>query len=99
MARPVGPSAGPIDSPAVASRRRSSKSDLFRRRLLGAFEQLDRVPRHDGRYGVLAAKLRVSLPSQQHAEIIEPGHDPLQLNAIDQEDRQSRLTFSYMIEE
>src|ERR1041385_1290677 len=98
IARPVAPSPGPFDSPAIASRRRGSKSDLFRRRLLGAFEQLDRMPRHDGQYRVLVDELRMPTPPQQHAEIIEPGHDPLKLHAVDQKDRQRRLTFSDMIE-
>src|SRR4051794_7813799 len=98
MARPVAPSAGAIENPDIASRRRGSKSDLFRRCLLGTFEQLDRMPRHDGRYRVLVDELRVPIPPQQHAEIIEPGHDPLQLDSVDQKDRQRRLTFSDMIE-
>src|SRR4051812_49478013 len=57
------------------------------------------MPRHDGRYRVLEDEWGGPTPPQQHAEIIEPGHDPLQLHAVDQEDRQRRLTFSYVIEE
>src|SRR5690242_19477327 len=97
MARPVGEAVWL--SRSVVSRRRDSKSGLLCRRLLGAFEQLDRVTRHDGRYGVLVDELGVPISSQQHAEIIEPGHDPLQLHAVHQEDRERRFTFSDVIEE
>src|SRR5690242_9996427 len=48
------------------------------RRFLGPFEQLDRVTRHDRRDGVLVDELGMPVPSQQHAEIIEPGNDALQ---------------------
>src|SRR6185295_10582867 len=44
-------------------------------RVFGALEQLDRVTRHDGRDRVLVDELGVSIPPQQHTEVIEPGHD------------------------
>src|SRR5690348_13893092 len=67
-------------------------------RLLGAFEQLDRVTRHDGRYGVLVDELRVAVPSQQYAEIIEPGHHTLQLDAVHEKDREGDFGFTDVIE-
>jgi hypothetical protein len=39
------------------------------------------------------------IPPQQHAEIIEPGHHPLQLHAVHQEDRERRFAFADVIEE
>src|SRR4051812_49112596 len=57
------------------------------------------MSRHDRRYRVLVDELGVSIPPEQHAEIIEPGHDPLQLHAVDQKDRQRRLTLADVIEE
>src|SRR5262249_3244110 len=52
--------------------------------LFAAFKKLHWVSRHDGRYGVLVDKLGMPIPSQQHAKIVEPGHHPLQLHAIDE---------------
>jgi hypothetical protein len=40
----------------------------------------------------------MSVATQQHAEIIEPGHDALQFNAVHQEDRERRFTFANVIE-
>ncbi len=50
---------------------------LGNRRLLGAFKELDRLSRHDCRYGVLIDELRVPISAQQHAEIVEPGDNAL----------------------
>src|SRR5262249_55121388 len=77
------------------------QSDFFPgcRRLLGALEQLDRMTRHNRRYGVLVDELRVAVPTQQHAKIIEPGNDSLQLDAVHQEDRKRRLALADVIEE
>jgi hypothetical protein len=36
--------------------------------------------------------------SQEHAKIIEPAHDALQLYAVDEEYRQGRVIFSHVIE-
>src|SRR6202000_262053 len=46
----------------------------------------------------LVNELRVRVAAQQHAEIIEPGDDPLQLYAIDQKHRHRRLIFADVIE-
>ena len=67
--------------------------------LLGAFEQLDRVTGHDGRYRVLVDELRVAIATQEHAEIIEPGHHALQLDAVHQENREWDLGLADVIEE
>src|SRR5476649_2259834 len=57
------------------------------------------MTRHDGRYGVLVDQLRVPVPSQQHAEIIEPGHDALQLHPVDQKYGERDFCFADVIEE
>ena len=61
-------------------------------------DELDRLTRHDGRYRVLVDELRMSVPAQQHAEIIEPGHDALQLHAVDEKDGQRRLVLANVVE-
>ena len=72
--------------------------DLIRAGLFAAFEQLDRVTRHDGRNRVLVDELRMPIPAQQHAEIIEPGHDALQLDPVDQKYGERDFAFSDVIE-
>src|SRR5260370_1308158 len=72
---------------------------LSSRRILAAFEQLDRSARHDGRDRVLVDKLRMTVAPQQQAEIVEPGDYSLQLHSIDQKDRQWRLGFANVIKE
>jgi hypothetical protein len=67
--------------------------------LFAAFKQSDRMARHDGRYSVFIDELGVSIPPQQHAEIIEPGHHPLQFDPIHEEDREGDFGLSYVIEE
>ena len=42
---------------------------------------------------MLVDELRMSIPAQQDTKIVEPGHDPLQLDAIDEKDGQRRLFF------
>src|SRR5262245_24970045 len=69
------------------------------RGLLGPFEQLDRMTRHDGGYSVLVNQLRVAIPTQQHAKIIEPRDDALELHSVYQKDGERRLVFADMIEE
>jgi hypothetical protein len=49
------------------------------------------MTRHDRRDGVLVDQLRVAIPPQQHAEIIEPSHDALQFDAVDQKNGQRTL--------
>jgi hypothetical protein len=41
----------------------------------------------------------MSIATQQQAEIIEPGDDALQLDAIDKKDRQRRFGLTNVIEE
>jgi len=48
---------------------------------------------------VLVDKLRMTIPPEQETKIIEPGNDPLQLDAIHQKDCQRRLGFTYVIKE
>jgi hypothetical protein len=67
--------------------------------LFTAFKELYRVPRHDGRYSVLVDKLGMPIPSQQHAKIVEPGYHPLQLDAIDEKNREGDFCFTYVIKE
>jgi hypothetical protein len=52
---------------------------------------------HDRRYGVLVHQLRVTIPPQQDAEVIEPRHDALQFDAVDQENREWRFAFADVI--
>ena len=53
---------------------------LFRR-----LEHGDRGRRHDGGDGVLVDELRMAVAAQEHAEIVEPGHEALQFHAVDEE--------------
>src|SRR6516164_2568071 len=76
------------------------QSNLFRGgRLLGAFEQLDRMTRHNRRDRVLVDELGMPVASQQDAEIIEPGHYPLQLDPVHQEDRERGFVLTDVVEE
>src|SRR3546814_1125663 len=53
----------------------------------------------DRRNGMLVDELRMRIATQQHAEIIEPGDDPLQLDAIHQEDGDGHLCLAHIVEE
>lgn len=55
------------------------------------FEKLYRIGWHYSRYCMLIDELGMTIPAQQHAEIIEPGYDALELDPIDQENRQGCL--------
>ena len=44
-------------------------------------------------------ELHLSVAAQQHTEIVEPGHHPLQFHAVDQEDRERRLGLADGVEE
>ena len=68
------------------------------RRFFTAFEQLDRVTRHDGRDRVLVDELGMTVPPQQDAEIIKPSDHALQLYPVDQEDRERDFAFTDVIE-
>ncbi len=59
---------------------------------------MNRMARHDRRDGVLIDELGVAIASKQQTEVVEPGDDPLKLDAIDQEDRKRDLVFSYKIQ-
>src|SRR5690242_2299588 len=72
------------------------KSRLFDG-LVGRLEELDRLAGHDGRDRVLVDELRMTVASQKHAEIVEPGHDALQLDAVDQENGERNLVLPNMI--
>jgi hypothetical protein len=48
---------------------------------------------------MLVDKLRVTVAPKQQTEIVEPGHDALELHSVDQKDRQWRLGFANVIEE
>jgi hypothetical protein len=68
------------------------------RRLFRPLEELDRMTRHDGRNRVLVDELRMPVPSQQHAEIIEPGHNALQFDTVHQENSEWYFAFADVIE-
>ena len=57
------------------------------------------MTRHDGRDGVLVDELRMAVATQQHAEIIEPGHHALQFDAVHQKDGERNFGFADVIEE
>jgi hypothetical protein len=44
-------------------------------------------------------KLRVAIPAQQDTKIVEPGHDSLQFDPVNQEDGQRNLIFPDEIQE
>jgi len=69
------------------------------RRLVSPFEELDGVTRHDGRNCVLVDELGMSIPSQQHAEIVEPSHNALQFDTIHQKYGEWDFAFADVIEE
>ena len=51
--------------------------------LIRAIEHVQRFAWHNGRYGMFINQLRVTITTQQQAEIIEPGHNAGQLHAVD----------------
>jgi hypothetical protein len=67
-------------------------------RFLGALEELYRMPRHNGRNGVLVDELRMPVATQKHAEIIEPSYYTLQFHAIHQKDGEWNFVFTNVIE-
>src|SRR5262244_3391898 len=77
-----------------------SQSDLFHHRsVLGSFEQLDRMTRHDCGYSVLIDELGVAVPPQQHTKIVEPGDHTLEFDPVHQKDCERCLVLTHMIEE
>jgi hypothetical protein len=41
----------------------------------------------------------MTVAPQQHTEVVEPAHDPLELDAVDQKDGQGRLVLAYVVQE
>src|SRR5579872_3391496 len=56
--------------------------------------ELDRAHRHHSRDGVLVNQLALTVPAQQHAEIVEPSDVALQFDAVHQEDGDGRLALA-----
>ena len=65
---------------------------------VGDIGELDGLAWHDGRDGVLIHELRMAVAAQEDAEIVEPGHDSLQLYAVDEKDGQRGLLLANVIE-
>src|SRR5690242_13187135 len=86
--RPTDPSR----PPAAATMR----SDFFRR--LSGLEELDRRRRHHCGDRVLVDELRMGVAAQQDAEIIEPGDDALELDTVDEEDRDGGLVLADVVQ-
>jgi hypothetical protein len=56
--------------------------------VLARLKHLYGVSGHDRRDGVFVDELRMPVAPQQQAEIVEPGDDSLELDAVDEEDRE-----------
>src|SRR5690348_16639560 len=82
----------PPRPPAAAS----MPSDFFSR--LSGLEELDRSRRHYRGDRVLVDKLGVGVAAQQDAEIVEPGDDALELDAVDEEDRDGGLVLPHIVQ-
>ena len=63
-----------------------------------AIHQLDRPAGHNRRNRMFIDELRVPIPAQQNAKIIEPGDDTLQLYPVDEKDRERSLLLPYIVE-
>jgi hypothetical protein len=66
--------------------------------LLARLKKLDRLPWHHCRNFLLVHELRMRVPLQYDAELIEPSNDPLQPNTIYQKDGDRRVVFEDMIQ-
>jgi hypothetical protein len=77
---------------------RLSLMRLIESRLVAGLEHLNRLAGHDRRYGMLINELGMPVATQQYAEIIEPGDDTLQFDAVDQEDRERNFVLADKIE-
>jgi hypothetical protein len=64
-----------------------------------AIKHLHRLAGHDGRDGVLIYKLRMTIASQQDAEIVKRSHDASQLDAVDKENSEWVLALANRIQE
>src|SRR5271165_5753941 len=67
--------------------------------VLHSLKHRDRTRRHDGRYGVLVDELGVTVAPQQDAEIVEPRHEPLQFDSINEKYGDGGLGFPNVVEE
>src|SRR5690606_20184824 len=87
----------------AVARDRSSGSGLQSASLFGVvlarLKQLHGAVRHDGRDCMLVDKLRMPVAAQQNAEVVEPVHDALKLDAVDEKYCESRFLLSNVIEE
>ncbi len=61
--------------------------------------EVDRLTGHDGRDRMLIHELRMTVPPQQNTKVIEPAHDPLKLDAVDEENGQRRLVLAHVVQE
>jgi hypothetical protein len=66
--------------------------------LVARLKKLDRLPWHHCRNFLLVHELRMRVPLQYDAEIIEPSNDPVQPNTIYQKDGDRRVVFEDMIQ-
>src|SRR5258708_22184978 len=62
-------------------------------------EELHRLCRHHRGDRVLVDELGMGVPAQQHAEIVEPGDDALQLHSVYQEHRDRGLVLAHIVQE
>ena len=67
-------------------------------RLSSLIEQLDRLNRHDRRNRMLVDKLRMVIAFEQNAEIVEPGDNSLELDAVHEKYRDRHLSFAHVVE-
>ena len=68
-------------------------------RLSSLIEQLDRLNRHDRGDRMLVDKLRMVIAFEQNTEIVEPGDNSLELDAVHEKDRDRHFSFADVIEE
>src|SRR5215470_5782448 len=73
--------------------------DLLFFALFAGLEELHRLRRHHGRDRVLVDQLRMRVAPQQHAEVVEPGDDALQLHAVYQEDGDRHFVLADVVQE
>jgi hypothetical protein len=66
--------------------------------VFAGFEHLDWMARHDRRNSVFVNKLRMTVSTQKHTKIVEPGDNALQFHAINQENGEGNFVFANEIE-
>ena len=67
--------------------------------LFHRLEHLDRGGGHDGGDRVLIDELRMAIAAQENAEIVEPGDETLQFNAVDKKNRDRGLALAHVVQE